>query len=145
MLGSLASHLRYALIIILVVVTIILLSKWTGSGGRTALLIKGGSKQQQQKTDSAAVAAATTSAAVQKLMKESQEWAGETEHPSITPVAQLINATYALAYAQATQALATSPDIKSATSVDVEPLVANMKAKQTEAVQYLASNFPSIV
>jgi hypothetical protein len=56
-----------------------------------------------------------------------------------------VNATYALAYAQAVQSLASSGDIRKATGLDVEPLVAEMQAKQTESVQYLAHNFPSIL
>ena len=156
MFGSLAGHLRYALIIILVVVIIILLSKWTGSNSTsTALLIKGSKggaaqrlqtqQQQQQQQQQQPPHAASNLAVLQKLMKESREWAAETESPSISPVGQLVNATYALAYAQASQALASGPEIKSATSVEVEPFVADMKVKQTEAVQYLASHFPSIV
>jgi Sec-independent protein translocase protein TatA len=155
MFGSLAGHLRYALIIILVVVIIILLSKWTGSNSTsTALLIKGSkggaaqrlqTQQQQQQQQQQPPHAASNLAVLQKLMKESREWAAETESPSISPVGQLVNATYALAYAQASQALASGPEIKSATSVEVEPFVADMKVKQTEAVQYLASHFPSIV
>lgn len=146
-LGTLACHLRYALIIILVIVVVILLSKWTGtSGGRstTAFILKGGNKSGAAASGTGN-GTGTSLVALQRLMKETQEWAHETEQSTITPIGQLINSTYALAYAQATQAVASAPEIKTATSVDVEPLVASMKAKQTEAVQYLARNFPSIV
>jgi hypothetical protein len=88
---------------------------------------------------------ADVSASLQQLLKESRDWEAETDKQDISPVGQLLNATYALAYAQASLTLAPASDIKRLTGVDVEPLAAKMKAKQTESVQFLAHNFPSIL
>lgn len=144
MLGSVAVHLRYALIIVLVVVVIILLSKWTGTGGgSTAFIVKGGDGDKRGSAGSRLNT--NNSESVQQLIKESREWAAETDKHDISPIGQLVNATYALAYAQASQVVAPAAEIKKMTGVEVEPLVASMKAKQTESVQFLAHNFPSIL
>lgn len=143
---SLAAHLRYALIIILVVVIVILLSKWTGSGNggscNTSMSQKFGKfARLNQGKDTASSAAASAAAVAQKLMTESREWARETDSPTISPVGQLVNATYALSYAQASQALA----LPGSGDKEADALINDMKAKQSQAVQYLAKTYPSIV
>ena len=141
---SLAAHLRYALIIILVVVIVILLSKWTGSGSggscNTSMSQKFG-KFARLNQGKDTTSSNNTNAVAQKLMTESREWARETDSPTISPVGQLVNATYALSYAQASQALSSpgGPD------KDAEALINDMKAKQSQAVQYLAKTYPAIV
>ena len=139
--GSLATHLRFALIIVLVVVIIILLSKWTGTGSNTLVVAKGSSSS----TGKSRLSTDVNADALQQLAKESRDWGAEASKDDTSPVGQLINATYALAYAQAVQSLAAPAEVKKATGLDVEPFIASMKAKQTESVQFLAHNFPSIL
>lgn len=146
MFGSVAVHLRYALIIVLVVVVIILLSKWTGSGRQTntAIVVSGGNGSKQTSRLHTA-SSASSQASVQQVMKETQEWAAEADKDDVSPIGQLVNATYAVAYAQAAQAFVPAAEIKQASQVEVEPLVARMKAKQAESVQFLAHHYPSIL
>lgn len=84
--GTLACHLRYALLIMITVVVIILFSKWTGSGGTPSLPFY---KPSLQATPSAA------------LLKEAREY---NDAPAPNSVVGLMQTTHALALVHAAAA-----------------------------------------
>jgi hypothetical protein len=125
--GTLACHLRYALIIIIIVIVIVLLSKWTGSG--------------TSNVNVRVVEEQATLKAARSMIKESQESASKIEKGA-HPLMQLVQAVYAQAYLEAAQSLASDKEISKECKVNVQEYCAKLQAKQEEAVATLLSPPP---
>lgn len=124
LLGSLACHLRYALIIVLVVLAVILLSKWTGSNSTftTPRISRG----------------------VRKLIREAGELNTEAEQDANTML-QLMHASRANAYINAARMLASDKDIERIARVKLDELLQSVQEKQGDVVQRVANQNPSMM
>jgi hypothetical protein len=120
--GTLACHLRYALIIVIIVLVVVLLSKWTGSGASTVNV--------------RVVEEQATLKAARSMVKESQESASKIERGA-HPLMQLVQAVYAQAYLEAAQSLASDKDLSKQCKLNVQEYCAKLQAKQEEAVALL--------
>lgn len=120
--GTLACHLRYALIILIVVIVVVLLSKWTGSGASTVNV--------------RVVEEQATLKAARQMVKESQESASKIDKGS-HPLMQLLHSVYAQAYLEAAQALASNKQLSKECKINVEQYCNKLQATQEEVVSSL--------
>jgi hypothetical protein len=127
--SSLACHLRYALIILCILVVIILFSKWTGYNNNTAKTIQIMSPANNDTTVTTLIYHA------QELCRSVMEQlkSGAADKAYLTQ--QL---TYALAYIDSAQMLASDADIEKITKTQSIPqLIANTKELQEHILQNL--------
>jgi len=134
MFGSLACHLRFALIVMLVILVIILLSKWSGSSSNSG----GGGGGGGGGGKSRASLAPLVPTDVGKLIKTAKKWSKQSGNDG-NPVAALVHATYAVAYLDAAR-------IMSDEEVDgVEALSKTLEQRQQAAVRHIHAQCPNVV
>lgn len=125
MFGSLASHLRYALVVMLLILVVVLLSKWSGS--ETVVVGKRGAQTPKlARVD------------VEKLVKTAKKWSRQSEQ-DVNPVAALVHATYAVAYIDAARTM--SDEV-----IDgVDTLNTTLQERQQAAVQHIHTQCPNVL
>ena len=118
--GTLACHLRYALLVMIAVLVIIFFSKWTGSNSAAP-------------GKHAATSAPVPSAATTAILKDAKEYT-EADAPNV--VVALMQITHALALFDASQHLGYTPP----------PAAVNaLKERQRAALQHMTSTYPQLL
>lgn len=129
MFSSLACHLRYALIILCILVVIILFSKWTGYNNNNTKTIQIVSPNNNDTTITTLIYHAQE--LCRSVMEQLKSGGGDKAY-----LTQQL--TYALAYIDSAQMLASDADIEKITKTQSIPqLIANTKELQEHIVQNL--------
>jgi hypothetical protein len=129
MFSSLACHLRYALIILCILVVIILFSKWTGYNNNNTKTIQIVSPRNNDTTITTLIYHAQE--LCRSVMEQLKSGGGDKAY-----LTQQL--TYALAYIDSAQMLASDADIEKITKTQSIPqLIANTKELQEHIVQNL--------
>ncbi len=129
MFSSLACHLRYALIILCILVVIILFSKWTGYNNNNTKTIQIVSPNNNDTTITTLIYHAQE--LCRSVMEQLKSGGGDKAY-----LTQQL--TYALAYIDSAQMLASDADIEKITKTQsIAQLIANTKELQEHIVQNL--------